>query len=212
LLQQPEMPALVTNYLDCVQTNNGPGPLVYYPGSPCIAKQFLRQQDRMVLCELHQEEWQQLKILFSRDKQVAVHHQDGYQGLKAFLPPEERRGFVLIDPPYEKPDEFSHLITALSSAVKRWETGTYALWYPIKEKRSIERFHQSLKQKIHRPILIAELSVYPENTALHLNGSGMFIVNPPWQLHEKLKEILPWLWHVLTHNHQGRWETTQIDL
>lgn len=208
ILQQPDAPQLIHDYLQVVHklNHNGIDTLNYYPGSPYIVQNFLRPQDRMVLTELHETDAATLKQFFWHDKRIGVHHQDGYNALKAFLPPKERRGFVLIDPPYEKPDELMQMITVLSNALERWETGIFALWYPIKEYRSIERFHQAIKQRIKRPILITELSIFPENIATHLNGSGMLIINPPWQLDTEIKSILPWLWETLSPNKQGRHE------
>jgi 23S rRNA (adenine2030-N6)-methyltransferase len=200
--EQKDPPPLIQEYLRCVQTL----PAHHYPGSPYIVQQLLRPQDRMVLTELHGEDWQQLKNNFYYDKQVAVHHHDAYQALKAFLPPKERRGLVLIDPPYEIPNELTQITTALTEAVKRWDTGIYALWYPIKERRSIERFHQTLKQKISQPMLVVELSIYPENLNTHLNGNGMLIVNPPWQIDQQIKDVLPWLWKTLSPTGQGRYD------
>lgn len=207
ILAQPNPPALIQKYLACVQAVNysHTKKLRYYPGSPSIAHQLLRPQDRMVLTELHAEDFHSLRQIFPQDKQIAVHHQDGYQALKAFLPPPERRGLVLIDPPYEQADEITIVLAALAAALQRWETGVYALWYPIKEYHALERFHAAIKQKITHPALSIELSVYPENIATHLNGSGMLIVNPPWQLDEALNAVLPWLWEALCVNGNGRY-------
>lgn len=208
ILAHPKPPTLIKTYLDCVQAVNfaQTDTLEYYPGSPSIVRQFLRPQDRMVLSELHEEDCELLRKAFSRDKQVGIHHQDAYQALKAFLPPKERRGFVLIDPPYEKPNELTEVTNALAQAIQRWETGVYALWYPIKQLRLIERFHLAVKDKIKRPMLSVELSIYPEDLDTHLNGSGILIVNPPWKLDQAIKEVLPWLWHALSPNQQGRYE------
>ena len=159
----------------------------------------------MILSELQPDECRQLKRFFPHDKQIGIHCQDAYLSLKAFLPPKEKRGFVLIDPPYEKPDEFDQLKKALPAAIQQWETGTFALWYPIKNRSMTDRFISSLKDKISLPILIAELSVYPEDNIQSLNGSGMFIVNPPWQLDEELKTVLPWLWKTLSVNKSGKY-------
>ncbi|MES2218151.1 MAG: 23S rRNA (adenine(2030)-N(6))-methyltransferase RlmJ, partial [Pseudomonadota bacterium] len=181
-------PPLIQDYLACVaEFNNKAADLRYYPGSPMIVRELMRAQDRMVLTELHDETWQQLKDNFYHDRRVGVHHQDGYQALKAFLPPKERRGLILIDPPYEKSDELAAIPKILGQAIPRFETGVYALWYPIKEKRSLVRFHESLKNKISRPVLLAELCIYPEDIATELNGCGMAIVNPPFQVRETLK-------------------------
>lgn len=199
LFAQENPPELVKQYLECITD-----PL-QYPGSPLIVQHFLRPQDRMILSELHPEEYQQLKRLFARNKQVAVHNQNGYDCIKAFLPPKEKRGFVLIDPPYEKPDELMQLTRILPEALRRWESGIFALWYPIKNREAIERFHQTLQEKIEEPILTVELSIYPENITTHLNGSGMVIINPPWQLDQTLEDTLPWVWKALSINKQGRY-------
>jgi|SRR5579883_1061554 len=214
VIRAEQPPLLVQDYLDCVhQINNRLSAshlhlasLHYYPGSPMIARYFARPQDRLIACELQPEEYQSLKNTFAGDKQVALHHLDGFLGLKAFLPPHERRGLVLIDPPYESPDEFTRITHSLPIALKRWQTGTYAIWYPIKERRQTERFYRSLKQALSQPILIVELTIYPD-LANHLNGCGMAIINPPWQLDETLAAILPWLWQTLAINHQGGYRT-----
>jgi 23S rRNA (adenine2030-N6)-methyltransferase len=140
------------------------------------------------------------------DRRVGVHHLDGYQGLKAFLPPAERRGLVLIDPPYEKPDELSDVVSTLANAVMRWETGVFALWYPIKESRSIARFHRALKLNILRPLLAMDFCIYPDSVGTALNGCGMVIVNPPWQLAETMKPVMAWLWRALSPTGQGRYD------
>ena len=206
ILAEKNPPELVKDYLNCVaKINNNSEKLTFYPGSPYFVRSLFREHDRMVLCEWQEQEYETLRKFFSRDKQVAVHHQDAYNGLKAFLPPKERRGLVLIDPPYEKPDEYDLLMKQLPLAIERWETGIFALWYPIKERRAAERFLEKLKNKMTRPILTAELSVYPENIATHLNGSGMLIVNPPWQLDQEINAVLPWLWKVLSIDGKGKY-------
>lgn len=171
-----------------------------YPGSPEIVKQLLRPQDRLILCELHPEEFQQLKKRYGHQKQIAVHHQDGYQALKAFLPPKEKRGLILIDPPYEDKNEFEKLIETLPQALKRFETGVYAIWYPIKNREPVNYFLREIKKHISREMLICELSLYPDDLPTHLNGSGMLIINPPWQLDDELNKTLPILSRLLTQN------------
>ena len=208
VIQAEHPPAMVKLYLDCVhQINNRLSgakfaSLQYYPGSPLIARQLLRPHDRIIACELHPEEYQLLKNTFAGDKQVAVHHLDGFLGLKAFLPPNERRGLILIDPPYENPDEYARIVHSLPSALKRFENGIYAIWYPIKEKAAAERFYQTLKKNIPLPILIIELTIYPD-LPQHLNGCGLAIINPPWQFEHTVNNFLPWLWKALTINNQG---------
>ncbi len=212
VIQAEQPPAIIKRYLDCVhQINNRLtgtkfSSLRYYPGSPLIARQLLRPHDRVVACELHPQEYQLLKNTFAGDKQVAVHHLDGFLGLKAFLPPAERRGLILIDPPYESPDEYNRIVHSLPSALKRFENGIYAIWYPIKEKKDTEHFYKTLQKNICLPILIAELTIYPD-LPQHLNGCGLAIINPPFQFDHTLKELLPWLWKALTINDQGGFGT-----
>jgi len=157
-----------------------------YPGSPALARALLRPQDRAVLAELHEEDAQSLKSLFRGDPQVAVHRMDGYHALKAFLPPKERRGLVLIDPPFEVTDEFERMVEGLTQAHRRWATGIYALWYPVKDRREVHRFHQALKKTGIRKQLLVELCLYPDDDPRRLNGCGLVIVNPPWQLDQQL--------------------------
>jgi 23S rRNA (adenine2030-N6)-methyltransferase len=208
IIQAEHPPMLVKEYLTTIHdinnklTHSNFASLRYYPGSPLIARHLLRASDRIVACELHPEEYQALRTTFNLDKQVAVHHTDGFLGLKAFLPPKEHRGLILIDPPYEDPDEFNRIARTLPIALKRFETGIYAIWYPIKEKIQLERFYRTLSAAISQPIMIVELTIYPD-IANHLNGSGLAIINPPWQFETAMHDILPWIWKALTINNQG---------
>lgn len=182
------MPELV-DYLAAVRALNDADSLRYYPGSPRVARFFLRPQDRAVLFELQPEECTQLKTEFAGDRQVLVQGQDGYAGLKALLPPKERRGLVLIDPPYESDKEFEQVIDGLRIAHARWDTGMYALWYPIKGRPPVERFHRMLVATGIRKILLAEFSPYPEDSGFRLNGCGMVVINPVWKLDETLHSV-----------------------
>ncbi len=216
IFHEQNPPASLKPYLSCVQRINTRlshsvvSSLRYYPGSPSIIRYFLRAQDRMVLTELHPQECLVLKNEFAAKKQASVHLLDGYQGLKAFLPPKERRGLILIDPPYERPNELAHIISVLPTVLKRFSTGVYAIWYPIKDRPTIDQFHRALKETIQQPLLITELSIYPENSPLHLNGSGIAIINPPWQLDKQILEYLPWLWKVLSLHKQGQYRAAPL--
>src|SRR4029078_952802 len=143
-------------------------------GSPMLVKQLIRPQDRIIACELETTAYQTLKTYFAKDKQVAIHHQDGFLALKGFLPPKEKRGLILIDPPYEKPDDFAQILKHLSLALKHFRMGTYAIWYPIKQKYQTCTFLNKARDTIAEPLLSIELSIYPDS-AQHLNGSGMLI-------------------------------------
>lgn len=169
--------------------------LRYYPGSPQIARQLMRPADQMILCELHPRDHQVLKKIFAADSQVAVHHQDGYSGLKAFLPPRHGRGLVLIDPPFEHPDEWQRLTEAGLMAIKRWETGIFAFWYPLTEIDKVERFYQEYKKEV-KNLVRCELSLSFALTGL--NACGMAVVNPPWQWEENIKSSLSWLAKILS--------------
>lgn len=208
IIQQDKLPPIIKRYIDCVHRINNElsgtkySSLRFYPGSPMIVRQLMRTHDYIVACELQPQEYQDLRATFSGDKQVAVHHMDGFLGLKAFLPPREKRGLVLIDPPYENPDEFTRIAHSLPTALKRWASGLYIIWYPIKERRQTDLFTRTLQHLVPDPILMLELTIYPD-IPNHLNGCGLAIINPPYQFETTAQEILPWLWKALTINKQG---------
>ncbi len=195
------------DYLDVVRAVNPQNTLTVYPGSPRIARQFLRPQDRMVLCEAQPEEEAALKAEFSNDRQVAVHLRDGYQGLKAFLPPKERRGLVLIDPPYESPDEFEDAGRALIAAWQRWRTGIFALWYPVKDVGLVERLHRRLVAAGVDKLMSVDFAVDAARGTLRLDRCAMALINPPWKLDLELSEQLPLLANGLAH---GSGSTAEI--
>jgi 23S rRNA (adenine2030-N6)-methyltransferase len=190
----PDRPAAVDDYLALVRTENADSDtLAHYPGSPRLIRALLRPQDRLVLSELHKADHAQLKQLFAGDTQVAVHLQDAYQGLKAFLPPKEKRGLVLIDPPYERKDEYERVVAGLQLAHARWPTGVYVIWYPIMSRSLAQRFHTRVEAAGIRKILRAELCVEDVSDRTHFAGSGLLIVNPPWPMQDEIAAVLPWL-------------------
>jgi 23S rRNA (adenine2030-N6)-methyltransferase len=215
IIDAPHPPKLIKEYLSCIHeinnklTHSTYASLRYYPGSPLIARHLLRAHDHIIACELHPEEYQLLRNTFNMDKQVAIHHTDGFLGLKAFLPPKENRGLILIDPPYEDPDEFTQIVHTLPMALKRFAGGIYAIWYPIKEQSHIERFYRTLRHTVKEDVLIVELTIYPD-IPNHLNGCGLAIINPPWQFDVDLNNILPWLWKALTINNQGQYRAFSL--
>jgi len=176
----------LSDYLAAVQSVNRSQALRCYPGSPRIARFFLRPQDRMRLCEAAPSECERLKNEFAGDKYVEVRCGDGYAALKAWLPPPERRGLVLIDPPYENAEEWWHLPQSILSAIERWSTGIYAVWYPKKSDAPVERFKAGLIGAGLRRLFVAEIDIWPNDVPFRLNGCGMLIVNPPWQLEDVL--------------------------
>lgn len=193
LWQQTDTPAAIDSYLDAVKALNQDEELRYYPGSPRIARAHLRAQDRMVLSELHPSDYPLLEQEFARDRQVAIYKQDGFARLKASLPPKERRGLVLIDPPYELAKEYRDVVQAIAQSHKRWSTGIYAIWYPVVNRCDIEDMLEGLANLGIRKILQIELGVAPDTNQRGMTASGMIVINPPWKLESEMQTILPFL-------------------
>ena len=198
LVDAPDLPQPLQRYVAAVRACNPDGTFRAYPGSPLFAANVLRPQDSLVLCEVQDAEVAALRALFRNDGRVHVHARDGYAALNALLPPKEKRGLVLIDPPFEvQGDDFAAIETALSRAHARWPTGVYAVWYPIKSHRTIVPFHRRLAAGPFAKLLVAELLVHPDDSPLRLNGCGMLIANPPWRLDATLSGLLPVLCKLL---------------
>lgn len=210
LLGVERLPTLVHAYLNLVRSQQEQtAAMSVYPGSPQITRLLLRDQDRLTLCEVQDEELMELKRLFKGDNRVAVHGRDGYDALNALLPPKEKRGLVLIDPPFEaQEDEFRIIESALDKARAKWPTGIYAIWYPIKLRSPIQRFHRSLRDSGFRKVLNVELLLHPDNSALRLNGCGIAILNAPYKIDRTLAEIMPSLAGLLA---QGRFSQHQVE-
>lgn len=169
----------------------------FYPGSPELARLMLRPQDRLLLNELHPEDRQALSRLVSGDRRVRVLGEDGFAMVKAHLPPSERRGLVLIDPPYEQADEHERMFGALRHGLRRFATGIFLLWYPIKAPGDADAvFDMARAVAAPKAIQVDLLVRTPADPSL-LNGAGLIIVNPPWRLEAELADILPWLGRTL---------------
>ncbi|MDU5716129.1 MAG: 23S rRNA (adenine(2030)-N(6))-methyltransferase RlmJ [Citrobacter freundii] len=166
--QQDDLPAELEPYIGVVQHFNRSGQLRYYPGSPLIARQLLREQERVAKA-------------------------DGYQQLKAKLPPVSRRGLILIDPPYEIKSDYQAVVTGINEGYKRFATGTYALWYPVVLRQQIKRMIHDLEDTGIRKILQIELAVRPDSDQRGMTASGMIVINPPWKLEQQMNNVLPWL-------------------
>jgi 23S rRNA (adenine2030-N6)-methyltransferase len=192
-LPRAGMPAAAARYLAAVSAYDrkfGPagGQLRRYPGSPRLVRAALRPGDRFIACELHPKEALLLKREFAGDRAVEVRQADGYKALKALLPPVERRGLVLIDPPFEVPDEYEHLLRALRQGVRRFATGCYAIWYPIKDEAA-RAFAADLAS--FKP-LVLELRLDGMAPG-RLAACGLAVINPPWRFEEAMREALPWI-------------------
>lgn len=199
LLRLPSPPAELKPYLDVVRALNreASGGLRWYPGSPLLTHSLMRPIDRLFAIELHPIDHAALAASFAGDRRVKVVHLDGYQALVAFVPPRERRALVLVDPPFEERTEFARLAENLIAAHRRFATGIFMIWYPLKERALIGRFHGALKASGIRRILLAELAVRGEADGERLSGCGLIVVNPPFTLAESLARVLPTLRRVL---------------
>jgi len=183
-------PAIIS-YLETIKSYNPSGDLLEYPGSSVIARDYLRPIDEAVFCELHPEIHKPLRYHFYPDKQSHVHHRDGYEALLALIPPKTKRGLVLIDPPFENPNEFEHITQLLKKAAERWSQGIYTVWFPIKHYDLVREFYHSIKKLNLSDVLTVECWVRQDKLGQRLNGSGLLIVNPPWQFNKLLNGFLP---------------------
>ena len=203
LFAATSLPPALHAYWDLLRSLNVTG-LNVYPGSPLIASLLMREHDRAALCELQPDEAAKLKALFAHDTRIGVHQRDGYAALGALLPPRERRGLVLIDPPFEaQQEEFRTIEAAIKGAHARWPTGMYAIWYPIKLRRHCLPFHRWFARHDIKKTLLAELMLHADDSPLRLNGCGMIIVNPPWQFERQLEQLLPALLSILAQDRQA---------
>src|SRR3984885_3829139 len=200
---------LLRPYLDIVRAFNPQAQLVAYPGSPLIARALLRPQDRMTACEVEPKARKRLIEALRRDTQARVVDLDGWMALPAFVPPKERRGLILIDPPYEQKDEFDRLAEGFTEAFAKWPTGSYLLWYPVKTRRATDQLARHVAAAVGAgpspgKCLRLEFSVAPQEAGAALAPAGLLVANPPWTLADELKAILPELEKPLGQGGAGR--------
>lgn len=210
----------VATYLDAVLAFN-PLPvsgaarpeLGSYPGSPALARHLLRPQDALLVNELHPDDYIELKAHFARDRQTTVLNLDGWLVVKSALPPKERRGVVLIDPPFEVAGEFGRMVKALSEGARRFATGVYVLWYPIKDVAAVRRFKRDLTALGLGSTIAVELSTHTASgkDSTGLAGTGLIVHNPPFGLAEWLEGLLPSLCAVLARGPGGAWTLENLD-
>jgi 23S rRNA (adenine2030-N6)-methyltransferase len=205
----PKLAALLAPYLDAVAALNPGGELIAYPGSPKLAQTLLRRQDRLIACELEPKAAAALQDNLRGDNRCKAIAIDGWTALTAYVPPTERRGVVLIDPPFEERDEFARLAERLAAAHRKWPTGTYLLWYPIKEEVEVAAFVRALARTGIAKMLRAELVLPASDSGPDsgsnsgLRGTGLIAVNPPWTLYGELKGLLPALAELLSRGAAG---------
>lgn len=211
LWERDDLPPELKRYVDQIKRLNYGGKVLrYYAGSPLIAVQLLRPQDRALLTELHPSDFPLLRHNFKEYANVVTKRDDGFQQLKATLPPKERRGLVLIDPPYELKEDYDLVVKAVEEGYKRFATGVYAVWYPVVLRQQTKRIVRGLERSGIRKILQIELAVRPDSDQRGMTASGMIVVNPPWQLETQMKSILPYLTEVLVPEGTGKWSLNWI--
>lgn len=192
LINNSDLPQALVPYIEIISSLNN-DELSLYPGSPGIAKQFTRRQDSVHLFELHPTDIQHLTDFCQRWNKSHVKQEDGYQGLLGLLPPPSRRAVVLMDPPYELKEDYVKAVKTLIKAYQKFATGTYILWYPVVKRDLVDQMQQSFMNSEVKNILQVEFCLEPDTTEYGMTGTGLFIINPPWQLNAQLSEIMPYL-------------------
>ncbi|MFD1254826.1 Ribosomal RNA large subunit methyltransferase J [Devosia equisanguinis] len=199
---------LLSPYLAAVRAQNPDGGLRYYPGSPFITRHMLRAQDRLMGFELHPIDAERLKENFAGDFQTRITALDAWKIFGTHLPPKEKRGLVLVDPPFEEKGEFERMTRSLVQGHQRWPGGIYAYWYPIKEPGEVEAYIKALKATGIPKILRLELTMRAPSTPPRLHGTGMVVVNPPFVLEAEMRTALPTLARLLDDDNSG---TTRVE-
>jgi 23S rRNA (adenine2030-N6)-methyltransferase len=199
LINEADIPESLQPYIDLIKelnpssTSSEVNDLTLYPGSPGIAKRFMRRQDSTHLFELHPTDIKHLNDFCYRWKKVFVKQSDGYQGVLGLVPPPSRRGVVLIDPPYELKEDYNKAVQTIIKAYTKFATGTYILWYPVVKRELVEQMSYTFSKSAVKNVLQVEFCLENDTNEYGMTGTGLFIVNPPWQLSEQLDEILPFM-------------------
>jgi len=201
--QQQNIPTELAPYLSVLKYYNRTPTLKYYPGSPLIAKQLLRKQDKLFLTEIHSSDYPLLRQEFSKDSRAQVAREDGFLQLKSKLPPESRRGLILIDPSYEMKDDYQRIPFALHEGYKRFATGIYLIWYPVVNRKQTQNMIDGIINTGIKRILQIELAIKPDNNQKGMTATGMIVVNPPWKLYQQMQVLLPWLKQMLDPQDMG---------
>ena len=198
------------DYIELIRSFNEGDNIKIYPGSPSIVSKIIRKRDRLLACELHPKDYITLSNNMNiKDKVIKIQNLNGYDALKSKLPPGERRGLVLIDPPFEAKDEFATLTENIKEALKKWPMGTYVIWLPIKKSLPTEKFYEDIKEISAPKTLLIQCWVKDENEPDTLNGCAIIIINTPWKVDEAIKNMIPELEpHICPKNSKGiqmRW-------
>lgn len=207
LINNNDIPEALEEYIELIQSininNENKGVLELYPGSPAVAKAFSRRQDSAHLFELHSTDINYLTEFSERWNKSHVKQSDGYQGILSLVPPPSRRGVVLIDPPYELKEDYTKAVKTIISAYKKFATGTYILWYPVVKRELVDKMKEQFIASDVKNTLQVEFCMQEDTDAYGMTGTGLFVVNPPWQLKQQLDSILPFLKTTLGDNHSS---------
>jgi 23S rRNA (adenine2030-N6)-methyltransferase len=196
---------LLAPYLDAIRALNPSGQLRSYPGSPVLAQHFLRRQDRLIACELEPQAARSLRRVLGGDDRAKAIEIDGWTGLSAYIPPVERRGVVLVDPPFEQQGDYARLAGVLDIARRKWASGTYLLWYPIKGRPEPDTLAKRIRRLAVPKVMRVELTVASLSDPTRLNGCGLILLNPPWLLEAELTRLLPVLAGLLVRSGKSTW-------
>lgn len=219
VLNKPSPPQVIKSYLSLIREMNPQGydaeALRHYPGSPWVSQCLMRKQDRAELYELHPSDSRILRNNMREARRdvrgrINVHQDNGFHQLRAALPPVEKRGLILIDPPYEVKTDYTTVVKALQDGYKRFATGVFALWYPVVKRKRIDLLEKQLKDSGLKNVVLIEMNVRPDSDEFGMTGSGMIVVNPPWQLVDDLKSALPWLTDCLGLERGANWRITTL--
>jgi 23S rRNA (adenine2030-N6)-methyltransferase len=193
IITATDIPEALTPYVELIKSLNDPNELSLYPGSPGIAKEFVRRQDSSHLFELHSTDIEHLTRFCQRWNKSHVKQSDGYQGVLSLLPPPSRRAVVLIDPPYELKEDYQKAVKTVIQAYKKFASGTYILWYPVVKRELVNKMVEDFSRSDVKNLLQVEYCQRPDSDEYGMTGTGLFIVNPPWQLTSQLESALPYL-------------------
>lgn len=204
-----DVPESLLPYIELIQSLNSDNELAIYPGSPGIAKAILRRQDTANLYELHSTDHQLLAEFCERWRKAHVNKSDGYQGVLSHMPTPSRRGVVLIDPPYEIKNDYEKAVETVIDAYKKFSSGTFIIWYPVVTRAYIETMEEKFESSNVKNLLKVEFRLREDSEAYGMTGTGLFIVNPPWQLKSQLEEILPFMKETIG-TAESEFETTML--
>lgn len=210
LFSESAVPEAVEGLLEIVRDMNPTDQLEYYPGSPKVVDYYTRQKDKLHLCELHPNDYPLLAALFPLKRKANVVKENGFAAVKAMLPPPQKRGFVLMDPPYEVKKDYQFVVKSLEEGYKRFPQGTFAIWYPVLGRQQADHLLKSVKATNIRNILLLELNVRDTEKERGMAGSGMIIVNPPWTLEQDAREFMPFLSKTLAEDQEANYQITWI--